>query len=100
MSHNKRHSRREARRAERRASRQGNKDSRRASRLERQKGRQGFMSGIIGDKGLGGLVEKFGMGGGDDVGAYKDDSSEMGKDNTMMYVAIAVGAYLLMNKKK
>lgn len=98
MAHNERHTARQERRAARRAARQGRGDSRREARSQRQSQRQGFLSGIVGDEGLGGIVEQF-TGGSDDFtkegGTEGDD-----KDNTMLYLIVGLGAYMLMNKKK
>lgn len=108
MARADRQARRAARRAERQArrdARQGNKQARRDSRLERQKGRQGFLSGIIGEKGLGGLIETAGdsFGGGGDMPPPTKSGDEgtggIGGMSTTTLALIGLGAYMLMKKK-
>lgn len=90
--------RRELRRAKRRDARIARQEARRASKTERQANRQGFLSGIIGDEGLGGLADDFGFGGGGDLPPTKDDDGKE-ESNMMMYALIGLGAYMLMQKK-
>lgn len=45
--------------AERRAARRAAAAARRAARMDRQAQRQGFLSGVIGEDGIGGIVEQF-----------------------------------------
>lgn len=99
MAHNERHTARQDRRAARRAARQGRGDSRREARTQRQAQRQGFLSGIVGDEGLGGIVSQF-TGGSDDFTKEGGTGTGDDKDNTMMYLLVGLGAYMLMNKKK
>lgn len=102
-----RQARRAARREERaarRAGRQDNKANRRAARLERQQGRQGFLSGIIGDKGLGGLIDSAGDafgGGGAPPPTKTGEGGEggIGGMSTTTLALIGLGAYMLMKKK-
>lgn len=93
--------RRSLRRQKRQDARAARQEARRASKTARQSNRQGFLSGIIGEKGLGGLAEDFGFGG-DDTGyngGGKTGDGDEATDNTMMYVLIGLGAYFLMQKK-
>lgn len=94
--------RRRLRRQKRQEAREARRAAKSGARTERQKNRQGFLSGIIGDKGIGGLVEQFQ--GGDDLDTGLDGGggkSGEGEDdnNMMMYVLIGLGAYFLMQKK-
>ena len=93
--------RRALRRLKRQDARAARREARSAQKTQRQANRQGFLSGIIGEKGLGGLAEDFGFGGDDtgyNGGGKAGDGGEE-KDNTMMYVLIGLGAYFLMQKK-
>lgn len=102
---------RQARRAERQARRADQADSRRAGRLARQSQRQGFLSGIIGEDGLGGLVDTI-AGGGTDVdnttlppngnqGGSKSltEGLEGESSNMLVYAAIGLAAFMLLKKK-
>lgn len=94
-------SKREQRRAARRAARAARQERRQSARSTRQQNRQGFLTNIVGEGGLGSLAEKVFAGPTEDIplggGKTEDEKSE---DNTMMYLLIGLGAYLLMNKKK
>jgi hypothetical protein len=94
-------SKREQRRAARRDARAARQERRQAARSNRQKNRQGFLTNIVGEGGLGSLAEKVFAGPTDDLpmGGGKTED-ENGKDNTMTYLLVGLGAYLLMNKKK
>jgi hypothetical protein len=109
--------RREARRlrkAERREARAQIKKDRQASRLARQEGRQGFLSNMVGDGGLTGLIgsagDAFGGGGGDDLGTGSksanpgsggggngDDKPPF--DIMKMLPLLAIGAFFMLKKK-
>lgn len=103
MTSQERKAARQARRAARRAARQGRQDARGDRKANRQKNRQGFLSGIIGDDGLGGLIEKSGDvfgGGGYDTPPTKTggEGTDKGMDTTTLAL-IGLGAYFLMKKK-
>lgn len=93
---------RRAARAQRRADRQARQSQRQAARGTRQQNRQGFLTNIVGEGGLGSLAEKVFAG--PDPGtdpallATKEDETTA-KDNTLLYVALGLGAYMLINKK-
>ena len=103
MSAADRRAARKARREARRLARQQRQDARGNRRLERQQNRQGFLTGIIGDGGLGGLVETagdaFGGGGLPPTKDSTDTGDGKGMD-TMTLALIGLGAYMLLNKKK
>jgi hypothetical protein len=98
---------RAARREARQARRAEQADARRGGRLARQTNRQGFLSGIIGEDGLGGLVDSIGLGGGDSdnttlpPGGSKNltDGLEGESSNMLVYAAIGLAAYMLLKKK-
>lgn len=87
------------RRAARRAARAARQERRLASKEGRQANRQGFLTGIVGEGGLGALAEKVGLGGNDEPLPETKTEDDAPKDNTMLYLAIGLGAYMLMNKK-
>lgn len=98
------------RREARRAARAARREERQNFRLAKQEKRQGFLSNMIGEGGLGGLIETggkvFGGGGADDLplpanGGSKNLDGEGGKDFDVMKFLpiIAIGAFLLLKKK-
>lgn len=93
---------RRAARAARRADRQNRQEGRQASRASRQQNRQGFLTNIVGDGGLGSLAEKVFAGpdqGADPALLATKEDETTAKDNTLLYVALGLGAYMLINKK-
>lgn len=110
MAHNNRHTRRQERRAaraanraERRAGRDQRQQNRQEARAQRQQNRQGFLSGIVGDEGLGGLISDAGdaFGGGYDQPMTKENGDDQGAGgmSTTTLALIGLGAYMLMKKK-
>lgn len=103
------------RRAARRAARQERQKERQANRLARQENRQGFLSNMVGEGGLSGLVSTAGeaFGGGKDdamsdmssgTGGAKSGTGEGGEgsgtfDIKKFLPLIAIGAFLLLKKK-
>ena len=103
MSAADRRAARKARREARRLARQERQNQRGDRRLQRQNNRQGFLTGIIGEGGLGGLVETAGdaFGGGGLPQTKEDGQTGDGKGmDTMTLALIGLGAYMLLNKKK
>lgn len=93
---------REAKRAARRAAKAARQETRLAAKGERQTSRQGFLSGIVGEEGLSGLINTAadsGLFGGGDVPQTKESE---GKDdlmsNPLLLVGIGLAAYMLMKK--
>lgn len=92
------------RRAARRAAREARQLRRLASKETRQGNRQGFLTGIVGEGGLGALADKV-LAGPDQplpetggTGGGKTEGEEP-KDNTLLYVGLGLAAYMMMNKK-
>jgi len=109
MSGEERREARRLRRAERRDARQLRSSERQASRLARQEGRQGFLSNMVGEGGIGGLMDSAGdlfggdtsstsSGGGNTAGS---SNKEGGEDFDIMKFLplIAIGAFFLLKKK-
>lgn len=98
------------RRAARREARAARREERQSFRLAKQEKRQGFLSNMIGEGGLGGLIETggkvFGGGGGDDLplpatGGSKNLDGEGGQGFDVMKFLpiIAIAGFLLLKKK-
>lgn len=91
------------RRAARRAAREARQERRLASKETRQGNRQGFLTGIVGEGGLGALADKVLAGPDqplpDTGGTGGKTEGEEPKDNTLLYVGLGLAAYMMMNKK-
>lgn len=87
------------RRGLRRNERAANRAARREARAARQQNRQGFLTSIIGEGGISDLASNI-IGGGDEgYPGTREDEAPKEESNNMMWIALAVGAFLIMNKK-
>jgi len=96
--------------SERRAARRAAAEARRAARLERQKQRQGFLSGVVGEEGLTGIVGQglvdniIGGSSSPSDAPYKDlDGASAGgqkMDFNKLLPILAVAAAFMFLKKK
>lgn len=93
---------REAKRAARRAAKAAKQEARLSAKGERQKNRQGFLSGIVGEEGLSGLINTAADagifdGGGAPLTKENEDKGDL-MSNPLLLVGIGLAAYMLMKK--